>query len=201
MLPVRTVVSTLLIVLVGGAGQILAQRIPETGYRPGWHESRATRRQQAAEWLKEIEEIEKQIPTLSPSEAQWLKVEFDDQLASNGGRYTPRAIRALSSREYLSREGRKFTESMARVLKPLASSAPLVTREEMRLWADLCFYALDLNSWGRIAELGDLGILARDPKQKHSFGSYQEAMHSYWAMRVQSITGNVLEPYLRGPGR
>ncbi len=197
MLMVSRVCGTLILITLT-LGEARAQRIPDGAFREGWTETRELRREQAAQWLKEIEVIDKQIPTLSPAEATWVKVEYDDQLAGNGGRFTARSIRAMESREYVSREGREFTASLLMVLKPLASSLTLAEREEMRLWADLCSYALDANSWGRISRLGELGIVERDPKQKTELGHQQELL-AYWAMRVQAITGQILEPFLRRP--
>lgn len=172
------------------------QKIPDNAFRIGWTETRESRRDQAARWLDEIEAMDRQIPTLSPAEAAWVKVEYDDQLKGNDGRFTARSIRAMDSREFVSREGKQFTTSLLRVLRPLASSRALAEREEMRLWADLAFYALDSNSWGRISRLGELGILARDPKQQTDRGHQAELM-AYWAHRVQAIAGQILEPYLR----
>lgn len=42
-----------------------------------WTDSRESQQQQAKAWLAEVAAIERQIPTLSPDESKWLKVEYD----------------------------------------------------------------------------------------------------------------------------
>ena len=50
-------------------------------FKVRWPKTREGRRVEARNWLKEISDIDNQIPTLSPAEAAWLKVEYDDELA------------------------------------------------------------------------------------------------------------------------
>src|SRR3989442_397986 len=80
-------------------GICVAQIVPSTiSSSVNWGITRDSRRSQAAEWLRELSELNRQIPTLSPAEQAWLKVEYDDEIARNG-HFTPRAIRARHGKE------------------------------------------------------------------------------------------------------
>ena len=57
-----------------------------------WSRTRESRRSQAKEWLNETEGVDNNIATLSPSEAEWVKTEYDDELSNNENRYTPRSL-------------------------------------------------------------------------------------------------------------
>ena len=169
-----------------------------------WADSRNSRRAQAAEWLTEIATIDKQIPTLSPAEDAWLKVEYDDELARNNGFFTPRASRARNGKEGSSRFAKPIAREMTSILEQLASASPLAQQSEVALWSKLAYLALDLNFWGDISRLGELGVLTRDPKSKlgtAGYSSYQETLRGYWASRVQEILRAIVLPYLDHSGR
>jgi len=179
----------------------LAQRIPATiSSVRDWTDSRQGRREQASEWLKEVVEIERQIPTLSPEEVAWLKVEYDDELRRNGGSFTPRAGRASQSKEFAAREARPQAEELVRILRALASSSALAEHQEVSLWTDLASRVLFLNFWNEITTLGDAGIIARTPGAG-PFDGYQAALYRTWAGRVEAITGRIILPYLNRIGR
>ena len=91
----RCVLLLMCCLSVGSEGQIaLAQQVPTKNLNGrDWAADRASRRSQAADWLAEVSALDSQIPTLSPAEAAWLKVEYDDELL-RVGYYTPRSTRA-----------------------------------------------------------------------------------------------------------
>ena len=61
----------------------VAQRVPFViTSSERWADSRDSRRTQASEWLREISDLDRQIPTLSPTEEAWLKIEYDDEIAA-----------------------------------------------------------------------------------------------------------------------
>ena len=78
---------------------------------------------QAKEWLEGFRTLDRQIPTLSPTENAWLKLEYDDQIASAGGRFTERAIAASGSTEYHKRVARRGLESILAGLSMLTGSS------------------------------------------------------------------------------
>src|SRR5579871_3299638 len=88
---------------VGSQRPAVAQEVPNSISSANWTVTRESRRAQANDWLREISRIDEQIPTLSPSEQAWLKVEYDDEIARNNGSTTARANRARYGREGTSR--------------------------------------------------------------------------------------------------
>ena len=163
-----------------------------------WADSRNSRRGQAAEWLAEVSKLDKQIPTLSPSEEAWLKTEYDDEIAREG-HGTARAIRARNGKEGSARFAKPIAKNMVSILEQLASGSTLSQRTEVALWSRLAYFALDANFWGDIDRLGELGVLARDPKVKlgtAGWPSYQEALLGIWAGRAQMILDAIVLPFL-----
>lgn len=180
-----------------------AQDLPSVISQRGWADTGESRRAQAAEWLGEVSKIDRQIPTLSPAEEAWLKVEYDDEVAREG-HLTTRAVRALNSREGLIRFTKPVTKSLVSVFEQLASNTKLNQQAEAMLWGRLAYLVLDQNFWGNIASLGELGVLARNPKSKTGTdGSpgYSEELRFIWAARAQDILGNVVLPTLESAPR
>lgn len=165
-----------------------------------WAETRESRRTQAKEWLAEVDKIERQIPTLSPAEKEWLRVEVDEEIAPAGGKSTLRANRAMLSREGLSRSAKPVAQAMVSILEALSSPLPLSESNETMLWARLAYIGLDNNFWGKIAGLGQLGVLEHIPKPDDAVfrGSrdYQDALLSRWAFRADEIIGRFVLPYV-----
>jgi hypothetical protein len=192
--------STLMVVLLLAPSLRAAQKVPSViTSSANWGDNRGSRRTQAQEWLREVSELDNQIPTLSPAEAAWLRVEYDDEIARADGHYTPRAIRARHGKEGSARFAKPITKSMVAILEQLASSAPLEPRDETTLWCQLMSLALDLNFWADVETLGELGVLARDPKTKigtPGWSTFQQALHQLWASRAESILDVVVLPYL-----
>src|SRR5215469_4279171 len=114
----KTYLGLLAIPLAAGCICCMGQDVPPYIQNSNWTDTRDSRRSQAAEWLGEISKLDNQIPTLSPAEKAWLKVEYDDELAREG-RLTPRAIRAFQSKEGLARSTKPVTSAMVSVLQRL----------------------------------------------------------------------------------
>lgn len=191
-------------VVLGSAAQADGQAVPTViTSSVNWAATRSSRRAQATEWLAEMSAMAKQIPTLSPAEAAWIKVEYDDQLAGNHDFFTPRAVRARHSKEGSARFAKPVADEIVSVLSQLASGAALQQQKEVALWSSLAYLALDVNFWGDVARLGELGVIARDKESKldsPGFSTYQEALHSMWASRSQSILGAIVVPFLNKAG-
>lgn len=73
-----------------------------------WPKTRSSRQAWAAELLAEIGAIDAEIPTLSPEEAAWLKVEYDDEIAQGRG-VSSRAMSARYSKIGATRFGKEGT--------------------------------------------------------------------------------------------
>ena len=71
-----------------------------------WWRTPQARQAHALKLHRDFEVLYNQIPTLSPSEEQWLKTEYDDTIAASGGRYTKRAVDAMATRAWSIRIGK-----------------------------------------------------------------------------------------------
>lgn len=65
-----------------------------------WWETPQSRQAHALQLQRDFGALYREIPTLSRSEERWLKTEYDDTMAANGGRYTKRAISAMETRAW-----------------------------------------------------------------------------------------------------
>lgn len=186
------------ILLAAFATPSASQEIPKTiASSSNWAETLDSRRAQAAEWLREVSRMESQIPTLSPSEQAWLKVEYDDEIARNGA--TPRANRARHGREGALRFAKPAAARMLAILEQLSSRETLASRREVTLWSELAYLGLGQNFWGDITTLGDLGVLSRSPQSRVGTGGlpgYQDVLHGIWAARAQDILRSIVLPFV-----
>jgi hypothetical protein len=112
----------------------------------------AFRQRQARNWLAAFTKIDREVPTLSPSEQAWLKSEIDDELARNGNRYTKRAIAAMNSREYDIRVVRAALPDLTVALSQLTRAA-ITQQAEVVRWAQVAARTLDPLFWQAIDNL------------------------------------------------
>jgi hypothetical protein len=174
-----------------------AQEIPRSlASSVRWAESRESRRAQSKEWLEEIAKIERQIPTLSPTEKEWLRIEVDEEIARAGGRSTARSNVAERSREGLSRSTKPVAGAMVSILEALSTpSAALSESTEVVLWARLASIGLSNNFWADIARLGELGVLERTPSPiLLGAADYQDQLLRTWAFRAVGILRQIVLP-------
>jgi hypothetical protein len=151
---------------------------------------RSTRASKAAEWFAGFSALEKEVPTLSPSEKDWLSREYDAQIA--GGTYTTRALAAAGSREYNIRLVRERLDEVLPILKRLASRDPMGLGVEVGLWAELTGQFVDSSFWQAVEDLVSRKITS--PKINGIEQLYFEN-HAGWARGVLS---RIVVPHLSG---
>jgi len=83
------------------------------------------------------------IATLSPSEETWLKIEYFDEIARNGNKYTKRSVDATHSLEYQRYRAKKHYNNILLILNLLAHSQIKNEREEHILWLQLADWLLE----------------------------------------------------------
>jgi hypothetical protein len=125
-------------------------------------------------------------------------VEYDDELARNGGTFTARALRARHGKEGLAHFAKPIVYQITLVLRELASTAPLTQQREVALWSQLGYWTLDINFWGDLAALGELGVIRRDPQARHQ--NHQQLLYHIWASRVQEILRSIVVPFVSKSG-
>ena len=142
-------------------------------------------------WREGFIKLNAQIPTLSPTEERWLKTEIDDTIADEGGKYTPRSLAAMDSREYQLRVAKPHVQKIIRTLDSLLGSAGRDEKQEVGLWTQLAVLFLEKRFWQSIDNLVQRKIVQERINGLN--GLYYEN-HVLWA---QQILDGVALPYLR----
>jgi hypothetical protein len=153
---------------------------------------RAVRVETAKEWLDGFVALDRQVPTLSPAEAAWLKTEYDDQLAGNGGRYTERALEATHSREFNLRRVRTGIAPIIALLRSIIKISPSKLDSEVRDWALLAVEYVQPEFWQSIEDLIERKLVR--PELNGVKAGYLEN-HAMWA---GTILDRIVVPYLDG---
>ena len=113
----------------------------------------ASRVAQACAWLEGFEKLDREVPTLSPSESAWLKREYDDQIESASGSFTRRALAAGESTEYHKRLARRQLNYILSALRTLCTRQRLSPKREIEAWILLTADIIDPELWGSVQTL------------------------------------------------
>lgn len=153
-----------------------------------WWETTQTRQAHALKLRRDFEALYNQIPTLSPSEEQWLKTEYDDTIAANGGHYTERAVNAMNTREWSIRVAKPHALEIKSVLAML--SMRVNRTQETRLWTRIAALLMDHDFWQAIDDLQQRSVI--DKRQLQFLGEFHGPTATLWA---QQILNEVVLPY------
>ena len=96
--------------------------------------------------------MDRQVPTLSPNEEAWIAREYDEQIASNQGSYTNRAIDAMKSREYNVRVVREGLDKILRTLDALLHPR-LLLKDGIEEWTRLAALFIYPSFWQSVEDL------------------------------------------------
>ncbi len=154
-----------------------------------WWRTPQARQAHALKLHGDFEALYSQIPTLSPSEEQWLKTEYDDTIAASGGRYTKRALDAMATRAWSIRVAKPQAFQIDYELAIL--SRPLDPAQEARHWTRLAALLMDYEFWQDIDDLRQRGVI--DKQQLNFLGEFPGPTATLWA---QQILYEVVLPYL-----
>jgi hypothetical protein len=153
-----------------------------------WWETPKTREAYASKTNRDYSALDSQIPTLSPAEERWLKTEYDDTIAANGGRFTERSLKVTNSREMDIRIAKPHTQAIEAELSAL--SQPLNSTEEARHWTRLSSLLMDHDFWEAIEDLRRRGVIGK--KYIDPLGQYPSLDATSWA---QQILNEIVLPY------
>lgn len=155
----------------------------------GWWKDAQTRKAHALKLHQNFEALSSQIPTLSPSEEQWLKTEYDDTIAASGGHYTKRATDAMQTREWSIRVAKPHILMINVELGVLTMK--LTPAEEIAHWTRVAALLMDYDFWQSIDDLEQRGVI--DKRQLEFLGGIHGPTATLWA---QQILNEVVLPYL-----
>jgi len=153
-----------------------------------WWDRPETRRAYALKLQRDFGALYDQIPTLSPREEKWLKTEYDDTIAANGGRFTKRAASAMDTRAWSVRVAKPYALEIKTELALVAT--PLNRARETREWTKIAALLMDHELWQAVEDLRSRGVI---DKQHITFvGEFPGPTASLWA---QQILNEVVVPY------
>jgi hypothetical protein len=151
-----------------------------------------SRQQMAKNWLEEYQKLYDQIPNLSPREQEWLKTEYDDEIANAGGHYTKRALEASNSREYQISVSKLRLLHILNILNSLSHKYYKNQKEEVELWTKLASAFIDRELWQATDKLVGLGIV---DKNMSEIKDPDFENHVLWA---NQILYEIVIKYFRG---
>jgi hypothetical protein len=165
---------------------------PSVGQMNEWYKTPPARQAHALQLQRDFEALNAQIPTLSPSEEQWLKREIDDTIAGNGGRYTKRALDAMQSRAWSIRVAKPHAQLIIADLGSLATQRDRM--RETRQWARIAALLMDHDFWQAVEDLQQRGVI--DKQYLRFLGDFPGLTAGVWA---QQILNEVVVPYFDAP--
>jgi hypothetical protein len=154
----------------------------------GWWETLETRHAYALKLQRNFGALYDQIPTLSPSEEQWLKTEYDDTIAANGDRYTQRAVSATRTRVWSIRVAKPHALKIKTELAIFAT--PLNRAQETREWTEIAALLMDHEFWQAVEDLRHRGVI--DKQHLEFLGEFPGPTAGLWA---QQILNEIVVPY------
>jgi hypothetical protein len=167
---------------------LLVLTLPAFSESGGWSDTPQGRQAYAGRLKKDFDAVYDQIPTLSPREEQWLKTEYDDQIAATH-QYTKRALAASGTREYSIRVAKTHMLMINNELSALSTGLrPAV--EEVH-WTRLAELLMDYDFWQAVDDLQTRGVI--DNERLKFLGGFHGPTAGAWA---QEILTEIVLPYL-----
>jgi hypothetical protein len=159
-------------------------------YKEPWCANRQLRKDEASKLLTQLSAMDKQVPVLSPAEQKWL----DGEINSGDGRFTPRVVAAMDSREYDISTAKTHFALLLIPLEPLSTLTKLSCKDEVRWWVEVASRIPDAEFWQAVESLVKRKIISKDSLEKfgHSFPQANAVMRS------QAILNGVVIPYIDG---
>lgn len=150
------------------------------------------RRSLAKQWASWFAALDRQIPTLSPSQEKWLKTEYHDEIAAAGNRYTPRAIAATDSLEYQIYLVKPRNGELLSVLTQIANGTARDKNHEIALWASISAWLIDYQYWQAIITLVKRGTVQK------KIGQVDSLWFENYALQAKAVLSKIVVPHLEG---
>lgn len=130
--------------------------------------------------------LDKQVPTLSPTQEQWLQTEERDQTNS------ARSLAAMDSIEYNISVVKPRTQEVIATLERIRIGKFANKNEEVALWAQVCVWLSDHMYWQAVRMLGDKRVVREkiDGDDSLYFHNFTNTAHA--------ILEKIVIPHLRG---
>lgn len=187
-------IIVLLLLVFGGTTAIQADISPaQAALNTGELLTPNMRIQLAKEWSIDIKKLNEAIPTLSPSQQEWLRREYDENNVPYGN--VRRAIEASNSKEYNIHAAKSIAAANADLISKLASGEIKDLRKETALWAALSANLLNYDANIAIMKLANMRILEYSITNTQGSNDPEIALHVRRAQGYAILTGIVI-PFL-----
>lgn len=151
-----------------------------------------TRKSMAKDMLATFASLDRQIPNLSPSQQDWLKSEYQEQISNSGGRYNARALDATNSVEYQIFVAKQQTKALVSTLTVIRDGTFRGRAEEIALWSSVVEHMINFQYWQVIGKLVERGIVQKQ------IGHVGSLYFENYTLQASEILSSVVTPYLRG---
>jgi len=155
---------------------------------PGAHTD-AERDQVAAYLVTVFSKLDNAIPTLSPTEAAWLKTEYDDQLAANNDTFTTRAATASGSIEMAKRTAKQQTDRIV-ATAGIISKYQYKFDYELSEWARLTSMIIDVSYGWKVEQLQKANVITESAMPRPAM-YYKENMTIFGQCLLNDVIANI----------
>ena len=150
------------------------------------------RRTIAKQFASEFIALDRQIPTLSPSQALWLKTEYQGEIASAGNRYTHRALAATHSLEYQIFIVKPRNAEIIETFTRIATGNVRDKNHEIALWSSAANWFIDYQYWQAVKMLVERGAVQK------KIGHLDDLYFENYTLQAQALLVKIVIPHLEG---
>jgi hypothetical protein len=154
--------------------------------------STQARRSLAKQWASWFVALDRQIPTLSPSQEKWLKTEYHDEIAAAGNRFTARALAATDSIEFQIHIVKPRNGELVSTLTQIASGAARDKNQEVALWASVSDWLIDYQYWQAVNTLVKRGTVQK------KIGHVDSLYFENYTLQARAVLSKIVVPHLEG---
>ena len=158
--------------------------------------SKIERVQLAENLLRTFEPIEAAVPTLSPSQKEWL-VEESNAIDSADSSQDARLRNFHQSREFTIEYTKTRLSSLVSSLQFLAGpKVEIGARHQVFFWSQVAYLLIDQQFYDFLIRLGKLGFFDDLSQVGMTFLSDSVVAGGIYRMKAENILGSIVMPYL-----
>ncbi|GAB1231930.1 hypothetical protein UT4_03960 [Ferrigenium sp. UT4] len=150
------------------------------------------RRTIAKQLASEFAALDRQIPTLSPSQERWLLTEYQGEITAAGNRYTPRALAATDSLEYQIYIVKPRNAAIVETFTRIATGNVRNKNHEIALWSSAASWFVDYQYWQAVKRLVEQGTVQK------KIGHVDDFYFENYTLQAQALLLKIVIPHLEG---
>lgn len=163
--------------------------------------SKSERVQLAEELLQTFENIEVAVPSLSPSQKDWL-AEERNAIESADSSLDARLLNFHQSQEFTIQYTKTRLSSLVSFLQllvgPRVANGEIGAREQVFYWSEVAYILIEQQFYEFLIRLGELGFFDDLAGYKLGLSPFDDAVLSggIYRMKAEDILGSIVMPYL-----